>query len=73
MVFTVQCLKKRVQGISVTKFLEIPRNFRKVSDQFRVPTETAIIISDPVSEKIFPISLPFPNNSENIPSDIFRF
>ena len=30
MVFTIQCLKKRIQGISVTKFLEISRKFPEI-------------------------------------------
>ncbi len=33
--------------------------FRKVSDRFRVPTETALIIFDSFSNKIFLNSFPF--------------
>ncbi len=44
------------------------QTFRNFSDRFRVPTETAIIIFDSVSEKIFPFLIPFLRNSEKIPT-----
>jgi hypothetical protein len=52
-------LKKRIQGISVTKFPEIPRKFPEVFDRFRIPTETALIIFDLFSRKYFRIRFRF--------------
>ena len=47
MVFTIQCLEKESRVFQ-------SQNFRKVSDRFWVPTETALIIFYSVFEKLFP-------------------